>query len=101
MADKWADYLISAVRYNTAGTHIEELRVHKDKGDSVGAAATEKRSTVVSQLEAGYTFVTITEGEGKWKRGAKVGLVTVNGTKYIRTDADATEKDNLGNLPRF
>lgn len=101
MADKWADYLISAVRYNTAETHIGEVRVHEDDGDSVSAASIEKRSTVVSRLEAGYTFVTIIKGEGKWKRGAKVDIITVNGTKYIRTDADATEEDNLGNLPRF
>ena len=30
-----------------------------------------------------------------------VRTVTVKGKKYIRTDADATEKDNLGALPGF
>lgn len=102
MADKWADFLISAVRYNNAETHIDKVRVHEDEGDKVGTASARERTTVVNQLEDGYTFATITEGaEGKWKLGAKVRIVTVNGTKYIRTDADATEEDNLGALPRF
>jgi hypothetical protein len=36
MADKWADYLISAVRYDAAGTHIDKVRVHEDEGEKVG-----------------------------------------------------------------
>lgn len=35
---KWADYLISEVRFNTAGTHIDKVRTHVDNGDSVGPA---------------------------------------------------------------
>lgn len=29
---KWADYGISAVRYNTACTYIDHVRVHLGKG---------------------------------------------------------------------
>jgi Protein of unknown function (DUF3892) len=102
MTDKWADYLISAVRYNVAGIHIEEVEVREDKGDEVGPPSAWKRSEVVSSLEAGNTFVTIVKDtNGEWDLGAEVGIVTVRGTKYIRTDADATAEDNLGNLPRF
>lgn len=102
MTEKWADYLISAVRYNAAETHIEMVRVHEDEGDKVGAPTTWERSSVVASLEAGYTFITITKSsDSKWTRGARVGIVTVRGTKYIRTDADATPEDNLGSLPRF
>lgn len=102
MTDKWADYLISEVRYNGAGTHIDQVRVHEDKGEKVGPASTWERTTVVSQLEGGYTFATMTKSaDEKWQFGAEVRVVTVNGTKYIRTDADATEEDNLGALPRF
>lgn len=102
MTDKWADYLISAVRYNAAETHIDKVQVRQDEGDSVGSPSTVERTTVVSRLEAGYTFVTIVKGANdKWQRGAKVRIVTVKGKKYIRTDADATEEDNLGSLPRF
>jgi len=102
VADKWADYLISAVRYNTAETHIDAVRVHEDNGDSVGPGGTWTRASVVKSLEAGHTFVTIYQGgNDKWQRGAEVRIVRIAGQKYIRTDADATPKDNLGNLPRF
>lgn len=102
MTEKWADYLISAVRYNDAETHIEMVRVHEDEGDKVGSSTTWERSSVVASLEAGYTFMTITESsDSEWRRGAKVGIITVGGTKYIRTDADETPEDNLDSLPRF
>lgn len=102
MADKWADYLISAVRYNAAGTHIEAVRVHEDNVDSVGPGASRTRASVVNSLEEGYTFVTIYKGSNdKWQRGAEVRIVKIADQKYIRTDADATPKDNLGSLPRF
>lgn len=102
MADKWAEYLISAVSYSTAGTHIDKAQVREDAGDKVGPPGTWERLSVVSSLEAGCTFMTITlNSENQWQPGAMVRTVTVKGKKYIRTDADATEKDNLGALPGF
>jgi hypothetical protein len=103
MATKWADYLISAVQYNAAGTHIDKVRRHPDDGDAVGSSTDVLRSSVVSQLEAGTTFATITRDStnSKWVRGADVEVITVDGEKYIRTDRDKTKKDNLGQLPRF
>jgi hypothetical protein len=102
MTETWADYLISAVRYNAAETHIEKVQVREDEGEKVGSPSTWERSKVVSNLEGGNTFVTITESsDGTWQRGAEVRIVTVREVKYIRTNADATEEDNLEDLPRF
>jgi Protein of unknown function (DUF3892) len=102
MTDKWADYLISAVRYDSAGGHIDEVQVRKDEGEKIGSPSTWKRSDVVAGLVGNYTFVTIvTNQAGRWDPGAEVAVVTVRGTKYIRTDADATAEDNLGSLPTF
>lgn len=100
--DKWADWLISAVRYNAAETHIDKVRAHVDTGDSVGSPGEMMRTRVVELLDEGTTFVTIVKGEdGKWKRGALVQTIKVSGAIYIRTDADSTASDNLGSLPRF
>lgn len=41
--NKWADYLISEVRFNDAHTHINKVKVHVDKGDTVGGAVEMKR----------------------------------------------------------
>jgi hypothetical protein len=101
MADKWADY-VTAVRFNTTGTHIESVQVRKDDGESIGAATATSRSEVVRLLEAGYTFCTATLGtNGKWHKGAAVKIVVIDDQKFIRTRADSTKSDNLDNLPNF
>jgi hypothetical protein len=99
---KWADYCISAVRYDADDKHIEKVKVHPDNGDTIGAASEESRSTVVDRIEAGNSFVTIVKNkEKKWNKGEDVRIITVNSKKFIRTDANKTESDNLGELPTF
>lgn len=99
---KWADYLISEVRFNIAGTHIDKIRTHVDNGDGVGPAVDMDRVTAVSWIEAGYTFETIYKGDdGKWQRGRRVKTVVINGAKYIKTYDDSTTRDNLDDLPQF
>ena len=102
MTDKSADYLITKVRFNNAKTHIDEVEVRADTGDTAGAPAEIKRSTVVSKLEAGYTYCTATlGGNSKWQKGAEVKIYTYDGEKFIKTKADGVKKDNLDNLPTF
>jgi len=99
---KWADYCISAVRYNPERTHIVKVKVHINSGDTIGTATEWTRSEVVTVIGAGKTFVTITRTtDGKWNKGEDVRIIIVNGVKYIRTDANSKASDNLGNLPEF
>ncbi|MBZ0320530.1 MAG: DUF3892 domain-containing protein [Anaerolineae bacterium] len=98
---KWADYVITAVRYNSRRTHIESVRASADLITSLGEVKTYSRETVISSIEQGITFATATPANGKYQYGARVEIVIIEGTKYIRTDGNATEKDNLGNLPEF
>jgi hypothetical protein len=98
---KWADYGISAVQYNREHTHIVKVRLQPDNGDSMGAVTEWSRSQVVTSLEAGRSFVTILQNGGQWKRGEDVRTVTINGSKYIRTDSNSRAADNLGSLPEF
>jgi hypothetical protein len=99
---KWADYCISAVRYNSTGNHIEKVQVCEDYGKTLGNFEEWLRSNVISSLNNNKTFVTIIMNEGgSCSRGVDVHGVNVDGTKYIRTDKDQTTQDNLGNLPRF
>ena len=48
---KWADYCISAVRYNAEHTHIVKVKVHIDSGDTIGTATEWTRSEVVTAIE--------------------------------------------------
>ena len=99
--EKWADYCISAVSYTEDPKHISKAKVHKDKGEEIGTGETWNRSQIVSSIESGDSFITIYKSDNKWKRGNDVHIIEVKGKKYIRTDRNATEEDNLGDLPEF
>ena len=100
--EKWADYGISKVEYNKEHTHIVRVLVHEDKGDKIGLGEEWIRTKVVSSIDNGKSFVTILKNkEGNWGRGEDVRVITVKGTKYIRTDQNSKEFDNLGELPEF
>jgi hypothetical protein len=101
MAIKWADYLITAVSFNTSGTHIEAVQIYPDEGDKVGSASQASRAQVVAWLESGYTFCTATSSGGKWHMGAPVEIVIIDNQQFIKTRADGTKVDNLDNLPTF
>ncbi len=99
--EKWADYLISAVRYDSDHQHITHLKVHEDKGDKVGDGKAYSRQAVVDAINSGNTFVTIYKDDGKWQKGQKVIVIKVNGVSYLKTMDNNKEEDNLENLPEF
>ena len=99
---KWADYCISAVRFNAKHTHIDQVERRPDNGESLGAASEASRETVVADLKRGITYVTIFKNaSSQWIKGKTVFAVRINGTDYIKTVADNTTKDNLDDLPEF
>jgi len=99
---KWADYAISAVRFNGAHTHIDRVRVHPDNGDSIGNGSEQARSAIISSLKSGTSFVTIfRNSQGNWSKGQPVYIIKVNGTEYIKTVDNGKAVDNLDNLPEF
>lgn len=99
---KWADYGISAVRYNSEHTHIVRVRAYPDTGESLGSLVEFERTTVVAKIKAGTTFVTIVLGaDGKYRKGQPVYIIKVNGVEYIKTVDNGLPGDNLENLPEF
>ena len=102
MATKWADYCISKVQYDFEHTHIIKVKVQLDNGDTLGPESEWMRTQVVNSLQNSKTFITISKaGDNQWRKGEDVRVVTINGTKYLRTDANSKASDNLGNLPEF
>ena len=98
---KWADYLISAVRYGTDPKHITHLKVHEDKDEEVGVGKEYPRSDVVDAINKGTSFVTIFMKNEKWQKGQKVFVIKVGGKSYLKTVDNKKEEDNLENLPKF
>jgi Protein of unknown function (DUF3892) len=83
---KWADYMISAVRFNSAHTHIDRVRTHADSGETIGASVEQRRPDIVDAIKKRNTFMTIfSNGNGKWNKGQPVYVVKINGTEYIKT----------------
>lgn len=98
---KWADYCISAVRFNDKRTHIDKVRRHPDNDTSIGPGAV-SRENVVTDLKRGTTYFTIFKDQSdKWSKGQSVYIVKINGTEFIKTVDDKTTKDNLDKLPEF
>lgn len=99
--EKWADYVITEVRFKGDKIHIEEVKRREDAGDNLINERTMLREDVIRELENNIRFVTVYKKEGKWVKGDNVGIVKVNDKKFIRTDGNTIEEDNLGNLPTF
>lgn len=99
---KWADFLISAVRYSADETHIERVRVREDLGDKVGRIPKEfLRAEVVKNIKSGKTYVTIFRSQNEWKKGQDVHIIKVGNEEFMRTDKNQKARDNLENLPTF
>ena len=99
---KWADFVISKVKYNRDHTHIVEVEVRTDTGESISNDPRRiVRQEVVSAILRGATFVTAYVRDGKWQRGEDVRVVTIHGERYIRTDNNSIRADNLGALPEY
>jgi hypothetical protein len=100
---KWADYLISAVRYTgTTNRHyISHLKAHPDNDSSVGNGTAWTKTNIVEAIDKGISFVTIYMRDGQWRKGEDVHVVYIENRSYLRTDANRIEADNLGELPTF
>jgi hypothetical protein len=99
---KWADYVITEVKFNEKHTHIDKVRAREDNGDTLGSPQEYARQDVVKAINNGSTYVTaFKSNDGKWTKGEDVFVIKINGTDYIKTKRDDTAKDNLDNLPEF
>jgi hypothetical protein len=99
---KWADYVISKVKYDRNHERIAEVEVRTDNGESISTTPQRfSRAEVVSAIIRQATFVTAYLREGKWQRGDDVGVVTVQREHFIRTDGNTARIDNLGSLPEY
>jgi len=105
---KWADYVITAVRYAQAGHHgewkrIAAVEVRMDLGGRVGYAELWTREQILDAVNHDHeTFITSSmAADGTWLRGAHVRIVRVNGLDTIRIDRTLVMNDDLGGLPEF
>lgn len=99
---KWADFVITKVKYNQDRTHIVEVEVQTDTGEAISNDPRRMaRHEVVAAILQNTTFVTAYLRDGKWQKGEDVRVVTIHGERFIRTDSNSVKADNLGELPEY
>ena len=95
---KWADYLISEVSYDS--DHLISVAIrHKDSPDGVLSGIPVDRLTIASDIKNGITYITIYSGNKSWKKGHNIQTFSIDGIPYLRIDGNKVKLDNLGDLP--
>lgn len=90
-------FRISGVWKNDKGT-ITDYAVHS--ADNQRAVKTTKAKAITLLEEKGNNATTLLWNytRSSWEVGEKVSVSSRNGEKYLRTNPDDTERDNLGHL---
>jgi hypothetical protein len=99
---KWANYGISAVKFNSQRTLVEKVVAQLDLETIFGTPTEFTRGEIIAAVKKKYSFVTIfTREDGKWKKGHSVRLALIKGREYLKTTDDPEEADTLDKLPEF
>ena len=95
--DKWADYFISEVSYDS--DHLISVAIrHQDTGKGITAGEPVDRLTIHSDIINGLSYITIYSGIESWKKGHKIQTFSIEGKPFIRIDENKVKLDNLGDL---
>jgi len=99
---KWANYGISAVKFNAGRKLVEQVVAQLDLETIFGTPSVFSRREIVAAVKKNFSFVTIyIREDGKWKKGQVLRLANINGHEYLKTVDDPEEADTLDNLPEF
>jgi len=99
--EKWANHLISAIRYSPDHKYITELVQHEDQDDSISQGTIVKKLDVTDAIKKGKSYMTIYNSNDNWKIGEKIRVFMVDGEVFIRNDKNKVNRDNLGQLPEI
>nr|WP_255464623.1 DUF5679 domain-containing protein [Nitrosopumilus sp. b2] len=96
--DKWADYLISEVSYDTQ--HLISIAIrHRDTDQGITKGKPIDRLAISSDIKNGISYVTIYSTKNSWKKGHKIQTFSINGEPFLRIDGNKVKLDYLGDLP--
>ncbi len=98
---KWANHLISAIRFSPDHKYITELVQHDDEDDSISEGTIVKKLDVTDAIKKGKSYMTIYNSKDNWKIGEEIHSFMVEGEVFIRADKNKVSRDNLGLLPEI
>ncbi len=97
--DKWADFLISEVNYNS--DHLISVAIrHQDTKKGITKGKSVDRLTIASDINNGLFYITIYSGKNSWKKGHKIQTFSIRGNPYLRIDENKVKLDYFGDLPK-
>lgn len=91
---KWADYLISAVEYDS-NHRILRVMQHTDEDGQISQGEVADRDTLTTNLKHGRSYMTMFSSKDTWLPGDPVHLIKLSGAYSVRTDSNKVEYDNL------
>ena len=95
--DKWADFLISEVSYNS--DHLISVAIrHRDSDKGITKGKSVDRLTIASDINNELFYITIYTGKNSWKKGHKIQTFSIGGNPYLRIDRNKVKLDYLGDL---
>ena len=97
---KWADYVISQANHSS-NNRIGDLKQHVDNGKNLGLGEIVPRSTVISNIKKGKSYVTAFNGLSTMKKGQSIRVQNVDSEFYLRIDKNKVGLDYLGSIPEI
>lgn len=101
-----SEYWVSHKRMDADNTRIVQVRAFIKEKDGLSSPSVYTRQQVIDSIEKNNRWITCIysgkkDGRDYWKPGREIHVIVIKGTKFIRTDRNETEEDNLGELPDF
>ena len=97
---EWANYIITAVRYE--GTKIDKVKRRREANGDLSDPIEVPRVAVAQDLEFDVSYCTaIRDEDGDWVRGDDVKAYELDGELFIKTQEGDDPADNLEGLPEF
>ena len=97
------EYWVSHIKKDDK--HIKQVKAFLNTVEGIKNPVLFNRDEIVKSIDKEndqwYTCVLKNKKEGKriWQKGSKIHTINVDGNKYIRTDRNKKDSDNLGELP--
>lgn len=100
------DFLITNIKNNEHNVLVSVLMCVINKNVYHGRELSEKKEfskeQIIFFIENGFSVKTAYEiSEKEWDKGSQVNVVKFKDGKYLRTDNNNIEEDNLDNLPNY
>lgn len=95
---KSANYVISGV-WKDSSDNITDVMLHPvNDGDTWNMGTKTSEASTIALIKKGNVIRTVVWGYPGWTIKSKVTYVQGFGKEYLRSEANATPKDNLDNL---